>query len=295
MRYPGGKSRHTSKILKFFCTTDEFESREPFLGGGSVYLAGEWTWAWINDLDPGVYNLWKMVQVEPEILISFIREITPIINHKKDTEQIENAIDLWRKIKDDKKGEQYPLGFRTLFLNKTCFSGILLGGPTGGMHQTGKYNLMSRWSEERTIRLINHAHDRLKETKITNIDWREVVKKPSDFACVFCDPPYLKKGNMCYDLAFSLDDHKSLAHTMLDCGHRFVVTIDDCSELREVWKNAGCNPECMLEEQWMYSMSDHREENREGKELFIVDEISMRLVYNKGFRTKRVLEDIFEE
>lgn len=247
-------------------------------------------WAWLNDKDPGIYDLWRMVKEEPETLISLMREHTEIIDHQKDPKKIEKAIQFWRDMKEEKI--DVPSGYRALFLNKTCFSGVQTGGPTGGIHQTGKYNLMSRWALDSTIGKIEAAHARLKDVKITCLDYKDVIKAPGDFVMIFADPPYLVKGGMCYELAFTEKDHFKLAELLMNSGHRFVATIDDCPEVRKAWKKAGCPDDLMLSKEWLYSMTDRRSENRVGKELFVIDEYSYSLFHGgRAKPKKKVLEE----
>lgn len=288
IRYPGGKSRHVDKVLKYFSGHEE-EYREPFIGGGSVFLATEeFAIEWINDFDEGIYDLWKRVKSNPDSLIHLIKLHTPILHHDKDPEKIERAIALWREIKNDVDHKLYPAGYRTLFLNKTCFNGVQTGGPTGGVSQSGQYSLASRWAADSTIHRIYLAHDRLRRTDITNLPWQEVVNKKADFAILYLDPPYLKKGKQVYQHYFTLDDHRELAEKTIASQHRFVVTIDDCPELRQIWLESGHPEECLISETWLYSMSDYRDKNREGKELFIVDEHSLNIARQK--KTKYVEE-----
>lgn len=281
-RYPGAKSRHTDKILRYF-QPNESEYREPFIGGGSVFLASDFTQGWINDIDPAIYDLWRLVKDSPETLIGLIKEHTAILDHQKLPKKIDAALNLWRSIRD---GEgDYPEGYRALFLIKTCFSGIKSGGPTGGMHQTGKYNLMSRWSADRTINRINVAHERLKNVRITNSSYEELVTTSGGDVSIYLDPPYLEKGDQCYDFYFTLDDHKKFAKVVAGCPYRYVVTLDDCDELRNIWSNLIPN-HLILSEEWSYSMSDFREENRVGKEMFIVDQRSYDLCVSRRSRQK---------
>ena len=94
---------------------------------------------------------------------------------------------------------------------------------------------------------------------------------------MFLDPPYLKKGSQCYKHNFDIDAHEELAEAVTTCGHRYVVTVDDCIELRNVWANCGVPDERMIPMTWKYSMTSTREKNRMGKELFIVDEKSLEI------------------
>jgi len=279
IRYPGGKSKHVNKILQYTINCD-FRGcyREPFVGGGSVYLQNKFRHGWINDLDKGIFELWRMVKEEPNTLIQLIEKHTPILEHNKDAFKIKKSLELWKSIKNDINGNIVPFGYRSLFLNKTCFSGLQSGGPTGGIYQTGKYNLTSRWSRKRTIQKIKEAHIKLQFCKITNEQWYVLFENIDKKSFFFCDPPYYHKGSLCYSKHFSHDDHKNLAKKILSCGARYVVTLDDCFEIRKIWTDLGCSEKLILTEEWLYSMVSSRTKNKLGKELFIVDEKSYEYV-----------------
>jgi DNA adenine methylase len=289
LRYPGGKSRHTEKILRY--VSDGVEYREPFLGGGSVYLAGKFKNAWINDLDYGIYDMWRMVKEEPEVLIEWIEKHTPILEHGGDPASIDEAIALWRRIQDDK--EDVPAGYRALFLVKTCFNGVQSGGPTGGVKQQSKYTLTARWAKNLTVNRIRACHKYMRCTKVTNLSWQELVTADGENVFLFCDPPYLVKGRQCYDLAFTENDHRELAEKLTSSPHRYVVTLDDCKEIRDIWSN--CVPkQCMIAREWQYSMTENRTKNKVGKELFVVDPISWSEWKQKQRpqKTKRMIDEL---
>jgi len=271
IRYPGGKSKHLDKILRYF-KDQEREYREPFVGGGSVYLSGyHYPNAWINDIDFELYDLWRMVKEEPNVLIDLIEQHTPILDHRRDRSRIPDAFALWQEVKGDTNNKLYPAGYRYLFLSKTCFSGVVTAGPTGGFDQKN-YTLVARWAKNQTIKRIRQACECLQDCKITNLSWQELVAANGDDVALFCDPPYLEKGSMCYQHAFTLDDHKELAAAMVGCKHRWLVTVDNCPELLSVWRDCGVPEDRLIAESWLYSMESYRSKNRDGKELFIMDE-----------------------
>lgn len=184
------------------------------------------------------------------------------------------------------KGEvDYPVGYRALFLNKTCFNGVKSGGPVGGMYQTGDYNLTSRWAPDLTIRRIELAHEKMQNVRVTNLSYEDLMNIDEKDVAIYLDPPYLKKGNQCYDFSFTLDDHQKFAKIVSSSSHRYVVTVDDCKELRSIWSQLV--PEhLIISEEWSYSMTDFREENRVGKEMFIVDQQSYDLCESRRPRRK---------
>lgn len=282
IRYPGGKSKHIHKILQYFEGAEK-RYREPFVGGGSVYLGAVlFTDSWINDLDEGVFDLWTRVKEDPNSLIDLIEEHTPELDHRRDPRRIKTAMSLWNQVKSDIHGNLFSLGYRYLFLSKTCFSGVVTGGPTGGIAQNKNYNLTSRWAKKQTINRILQAHERLQDCRITNLSWEKVVKRPGKNVALYLDPPYLKKGPQCYREAFTLKDHQELAQVVTSSPHRYVVTLDDVEEIRDIWKDCGIPDERMISESWLYSMSGTRQKNRVGEELFIMDEASFEIAQRKS-------------
>lgn len=58
LRYPGGKSRSVERIASLIPQFDEF--REPFVGGGSVFIHLKQKFPnkkyWINDIYPALFK-----------------------------------------------------------------------------------------------------------------------------------------------------------------------------------------------------------------------------------------------
>lgn len=214
-----------------------------------------------------------MVQEEPDVLVDLIDDHTKIIDHHKDPKRIKEALSLWKQIKNDTHNKMYPAGYRFLFLSKTCFSGVITGGPIGGSAQNGKYNLTSRWSKNKTIKTIYSAHEKLKDCRITLGSWEVLVDTPGKDVALYLDPPYLEKGKQCYRYSFTLKDHEEFAKKIVSCNHRWLVTIDDHPLIREIWMSY-VPKQNIIPVTLMYSMNGEREENRGGKELFIMDEVS---------------------
>ena len=63
LRYPGGKSKAIKPLSPWFPQTIS-EYREPFIGGGSVYIhKPNVQFNWINDLDKDLYSFYKIIAV----------------------------------------------------------------------------------------------------------------------------------------------------------------------------------------------------------------------------------------
>ena len=75
LRYPGGKSRAIKFITPLISEFKEY--REPFVGGGSVFVYLKQKYPnkkfWINDIYENLYLFWKYAAKEPEKLIEQIQ------------------------------------------------------------------------------------------------------------------------------------------------------------------------------------------------------------------------------
>ena len=65
LRYPGGKFKSIKQISQLL-PEDFTEYREPFVGGGSVFIYLKQQYPdlkiWINDLNPELFYFWKIAQ-----------------------------------------------------------------------------------------------------------------------------------------------------------------------------------------------------------------------------------------
>ena len=123
LRYPGGKSRAIKTILPHIPYCHEF--REPFVGGGSVFIAVKQRWPRdaifrINDKNYDLYCFWKQLQIRGQEFIQSVQEYKDawtdgqqLYNHLVDSDQIWNDFDR---------------GIRFFILNRITFSGTVEAG-----------------------------------------------------------------------------------------------------------------------------------------------------------------------
>lgn len=78
LRYPGGKAKVLDCLLPLF-PADVAEFREPFVGGGSVFLSfvamrPGLRQYWVNDLNPDVASFWQVLKEMPDRLMDLVRQ-----------------------------------------------------------------------------------------------------------------------------------------------------------------------------------------------------------------------------
>jgi len=256
LRYPGGKSRSVDLISTIIPVFDEF--REPFLGGGSIFIYAKQRFPnksfWINDLYLELYKFWEMTQKDVDSLIDKVyewRNQFPIGKelHKFLNGNLESFNDLER-------------GAAFFIYNRITFSGTSLSGGFSEGAFTGRFT-------ESSILRLNEFAKVINGSKITNLDYEDLVKKDGENVFIFLDPPYYsatksalygKNGNMHKSF-----NHIKFAEDMRNCKHKWLITYDDSEYIRDLFSFANIIP-------WelMYGMRNVKKgADQKGKELFI--------------------------
>ena len=264
-RYAGGKSKLREPILTklgAICTPNCQQYREPFFGGGSVGLNflpshGNWLFArnmsrvWINDKDIGIAHLWTSVIKFPRKLCEKVEQFTPSVQAFYDIKQ--ELLEYSRTHTGNTLYDFYEaderildIGFKKLVLHQISYSGLgtKSGGPLGGAEQKSKYGIGCRWSPSHICKRIEAIHVAFKrfsvrQDKCTSVDFQELIENTDFLACIYLDPPYFVKGNVLYQEGFTLEDHKRLATALQSTKHCWLLSYDDCPEVRELYKWAS--------------------------------------------------------
>ena len=257
LRYPGGKSKALKKILPLIPKFSEF--REPFVGGASVFLALRQLKPnkkyWINDLNEDLYHFWINLRDKPKQLIQGIQKIK---NNEKDGKILHKYF-----IETNSKNS-LKKAIRFFVLNRITFSGTI---EAGGYSQ-GAFN--SRFTQS-SIERLSPVGEILKNTKITNVDYKEIVAREGNDVFIFLDPPYLSATkSRLYGKNGTLHtsfNHKRFSDVMKKTNHKWMITYDDCPEVRKLFSFAN-----ILSWEFQYGMNNYKQKNAaKGKELIITN------------------------
>ena len=252
-RYPGGKAKFKDEILKAIKDTCEgcLEYREPFFGGGSVGLMVieennpglaatglpkfPFETFWINDKDIGVYSLWRAVVEFPDRLREQIKKYVPKVD------DFEAFKDFFLNGNPDPQTpeEIVDVGFKKLAIHQISYSGLGVksGGPLGGKEQKSKYKIDCRWSPNYMEKKLKNVHEQFKGiTRVTNSDFSAMIEDVSVKAFIYLDPPYYVKGGELYHHSFGEADHIRMAEMLKNTKHSWVLSYDDCPEVRELYR-----------------------------------------------------------
>jgi len=251
IRYPGAKSRAIPQIAPLIPDFEEY--REPFIGGGSVYLHvrqkyGEEKKYWINDINPQLCNFWKQTQQVPDLMLKQIYDWK---------EQYEDGKQLLQFLRTNThKFDSIQLGSAYYVNKRLSFSGFTRG--------FSEANFEKSFTKDK-IAELKDVSNLLKDTRITNLDFQKVVDAPGNGVFIFLDPPYYNikwdelHGTRGQNLHASFD-HYRFADTMKKCRHKWLVTYDDSNTVRKLFDWATVIP-------WELTYTSRKVKT--GQELFI--------------------------
>lgn len=245
-RYPGGKSKLAkiivSKLSDIASSNNLVEYREPFFGGGSIGInfiqSNQPKSIWINDKDIGIACLWTAVIKDcakfKEYVMGFKPTVAAFYKFKNDLLNL-------KEIPKD-RNSVIEIGFMKFAIHQISYSGLgtKSGGPLGGADQKSQYKVDCRWSPNYVCKKIDKMFNLLSKFNInqnacTNLDFESLIQDKSVQSLLYLDPPYYIKGNDLYQKGFSLDDHQRLADLLRNTPHKWLLSYDDCEEIRNIY------------------------------------------------------------
>lgn len=233
LRYPGSKRKLLPKIMpvleKLKGIPENFS--DVFVGGGNVTLAVAEAYPntniSANDKDPRIAAIWNVTASSD--VYKFV-----------DNLDVEPNVELFNYMQSRKFTSDMDLAVQGFLLNRMSFSGMLNGGPIGGIDQEGKYKIGSHYNYPDLKEKILNCHELLADrTVVTCKDFRDVLPKLPEDTAVYLDPPYVlekMKSNLLYPVGMSNEDHCELA-SLLDERNNFVLSYDDSGLSRSLYSN----------------------------------------------------------
>ena len=112
--------------------------------------------------------------------------------------------------------------------------------------------------------LISQLQERMANVVVENQDFETLIKhydRPDTF--FYLDPPYFSTEDM-YEVGFGWDDHVRLRDTLKNIKGKFLLSYNDCDEIRELYNGFS-----MFDFSRVHSMAQRYEAGKEFKELLI--------------------------
>ncbi len=229
--YRGGEFHLAPRLIPLFPVHKVYV--EVFGGAASVLLAKPPSPIEVYNDDNGLLvNLFETVRNRPQLLIDKTRTIL------YSRELYEN----WREDLTDDLVKRDPLeaAVKTYY----CLLSSFIGDPTKGwaFQRGGRDGGPNRWTSiARRILLLT---ERLRHVAIDHLDFRDCIKNwDTDKTFFYLDPPYLStvsKGF--YGNGFDYEDHAELQKLLSGVKALWLMTLDDDSRLRELYRDSVIHP-----------------------------------------------------
>jgi DNA adenine methylase len=215
--YIGGKNRLAGKIIALLPEHTTYV--EPFAGGAQVFFHKQASKVEIlNDLNEEIVNFFRICQWHHEELLRYLRYC--LMSRKLYTLLAATPPDVLTDVQ--RAG-------RFFYLQKNSFGGLVL-------KQNYHYTIAHppNYNPARIAEVIEAAHYRLQKVQIECLPYEMVLKKYDRPTSLFyLDPPYWNRKLYRYN--FSHDEFIQLEQRLHDLTGKFILSLNDCPEVRELF------------------------------------------------------------
>ncbi len=219
LAYIGGKNRIAKKIIAIFPEHTTYV--EAFSGGAQVLFHKDPSPVEVlNDLDGDVVNFFRVCQFHYEELARYLKFVL-----------VSRAWFALFNAENPAALTDIQRAARFFYLQKNAFAGLVrnrryrcaVAGPPS-------------FNVKHLPKLIENAHRRLERVQIENLPYGEVISRFDRKATLFyLDPPYW--GRSLYRFNFTGDDFRKLAERLGSLHGKFVLSINDVLEIREIFRD----------------------------------------------------------
>ncbi len=220
LAYVGGKSRLSKQIISFIPEHKIY--CEVFSGAAWVFFRKRPSRVEvINDLDSELIAFYRVVQNHLE---EFMRQFKWMLTSREWFEDYKNQLGAGG-LTDIQKAARY------YYIQRLAFGGKV-------RHRSYGVDIDGRSPRINLLRLeeeMSDIHLRLSSVRIENLPWQKLIEKydrPETF--FYCDPPY--HGHPDYKHNFILQDFKDMAALLKGIQGKFMVSINDHEDIREVFR-----------------------------------------------------------
>ncbi len=172
-----------------------------------------------NDFNPNLANLYRCVRDHPDELCE---ELRYSLNSRIDFDHIRQVLHSKTVIPDIKRAAYF---FQ--IIRQSYASGLdSFGGQPHNM-----------W---RNFSPIHEAAERLQTVVIENKDFAKLIKQYDRPNTIFyADPPYYNTEDYYEDVGFTREDHIRLRDSLMSIQGKFLLSYNDCPEIRELYSMPG--------------------------------------------------------
>lgn len=248
MSWVGGKKALRDEIVARFPL--EFERYIEVFGGAGwvMFHKRPSEFEVFNDLNSSLVNLYRCVREQPEKLKE---ELRYLLNSRLDFKFIKHMLHSHAKLPDVRRAAYYYALIRQIYAS---------GARTFG----GQPH--SLWSD---YPLIDAAAKRLQRVVIENKDCLKLIEqydRPDSF--FYCDPPYYNVDKYYDTVPQGGFDHAELDDTLHGISGKFLLSYNDCPEIRALY---SCDGIMIESTERLSNLAQRYDGGRQYQELFIAN------------------------
>lgn len=217
--YFGGKNRLAKRIIEKIPA--HFTYVEVFAGGaGVLFLKEPSKYEILNDLDRELITLYRVVKNHPE---EFCRQFKLTLFSRDEFKRLQQIPP--DTLTDVQRAARY------FYLQRSAFGGKVVGQTFGvAVDRPPRVNILNM------EQAIHDAWMRLARVTIESLDFRHLIKRyDRKTTFFFLDPPYWQLPGYRHD--FVKQDFLDLAGILGDLQGKFLMTINDPPEIREIFRS----------------------------------------------------------
>ena len=210
LRWSGGKQRFAERLLQLFPAPGTYQKYvEPFLGGGSLLLAGDFPEAIGNDHNNLLINAYRQVRDFPMEIFRKLRGHGLRLDRDGAPYyyKVRSFFNAHLDLDPDDPDACMAQAVRFIFLNHSCFNGLYRINKKGDFNVSyGKKGL--KLPEQDHLLAVSQ---RLKGVKLSACSFEEMEAEIGQNSFVYLDPPQLTSGDGFDNLRRPAEWHARLA------------------------------------------------------------------------------------
>lgn len=220
--YVGGKRNLSRRLVEMIGQVDHQIYAEPFVGGGGVFLRRDLRpkLEIINDLSGDVATFFRVVQEHYPALMD---ELKFKLSSRAEFNRLMGQ--------DPATLTDLRRAARFLYLQSLAFGGKVVGRSLGV-----SYGQRARFDVQRLGPMLQDLHDRLSGVLIEQLEFDAFIRRYDRPETLFyADPPYWGTEGFYGAALFSRADFERLAGALKGVRGRFIVSLNDVPEVREIF------------------------------------------------------------
>ena len=186
MKWAGGKRQILSQ-LKELMPSELLEGHtyyEPFVGGGSVFMALAHNRVVINDSNAELINVYEQIKVAPDQIVVLLKE-----HERLHSKEYYYSVREWDRQSSFSSLSAVERAARTIYLNRTCFNGLYRVNRRGHFNvPLGSYKSPQIVRENQIREVSNYLNSN--DICIRCGDFEKAVAEAQAGDVVYFDPPY---------------------------------------------------------------------------------------------------------